>query len=521
MEAEDWDLGAQLAAQHWFDLFVRGQSAALRALVGALPAERLEDDAELAAAMACTALEAGDPLTARRYLEQAQRAESALPDGRRRAYLETMALAHLYLARREGDFESALTAADTLLLEAADHGGWSHDARRALVHLTLGETAMWAQYLDRARGELENAIALARAIELDYVLVAALSQLALLDHVLLGSEPGTGNATEAIALAERRGWSSIPQTACAHTALAAAALHFELRPDLAEERLQLAIDAITNVDARQVEVTVAQLRARIHEAQGRPQDGLNDLVRFEAAHRGRATTRFERTSLACTRARLLATMGDLDGARVVLDVVRDEPWVGVAATEGRLLLAAGDAAAAAELLGAAEERFAPYANSLSAVEMAVLQAIACDEAGDTAAATRSLELALERSELTGHRWAFIEMGRRMEALLRAQIRAGTAHRAVVGELIAAFEDRLPVRRPIAPLLEPLSDREQAILRYLPTTLSNREIAAELFVTTNTVKTHLRSIYRKLDVARRRDAVDRARDLRLLSSGLGR
>ena len=49
------------------------------------------------------------------------------------------------------------------------------------------------------------------------------------------------------------------------------------------------------------------------------------------------------------------------------------------------------------------------------------------------------------------------------------------------------------------------------------TLSNREIAAELFVTTNTVKTHLRSIYRKLDVARRREAVERARDLRMLSS----
>ena len=50
-----------------------------------------------------------------------------------------------------------------------------------------------------------------------------------------------------------------------------------------------------------------------------------------------------------------------------------------------------------------------------------------------------------------------------------------------------------------------------ILRYLPTSLSNREIAGELFVTTNTVKTHLRSIYRKLGVAGRREAVERARD----------
>jgi len=101
-------------------------------------------------------------------------------------------------------------------------------------------------------------------------------------------------------------------------------------------------------------------------------------------------------------------------------------------------------------------------------------------------------------------------------VLKRQVRHGTAHRAVVGELLDAFADRAPARHSVAPLLEPLSDREQAILRFLPTTLSNREIAAELFVTTNTVKTHLRSIYRKLDVARRREAVDRARDLRLLS-----
>ena len=93
------------------------------------------------------------------------------------------------------------------------------------------------------------------------------------------------------------------------------------------------------------------------------------------------------------------------------------------------------------------------------------------------------------------------------------------HRAPRDRRRAAGRVRRPraeSRATSAPLLEPLSDREQAILRYLPTALSNREIAAELFVTTNTVKTHLRSIYRKLDVARRREAVERARDLRLLS-----
>jgi LuxR family maltose regulon positive regulatory protein len=64
-------------------------------------------------------------------------------------------------------------------------------------------------------------------------------------------------------------------------------------------------------------------------------------------------------------------------------------------------------------------------------------------------------------------------------------------------------------------LEHLSDRERAVLSYLPTMLTTSEIASEMYLSVNTVKTHLKSIYRKLDVTRRRDAVRRARELRLL------
>jgi LuxR family maltose regulon positive regulatory protein len=70
-------------------------------------------------------------------------------------------------------------------------------------------------------------------------------------------------------------------------------------------------------------------------------------------------------------------------------------------------------------------------------------------------------------------------------------------------------------RPLAILPEPLSEREAAVLRFLPTMMSNQEIATELFVSVNTVKTHLKAIYRKLDVADRREAIRRARDLTLL------
>jgi len=59
-------------------------------------------------------------------------------------------------------------------------------------------------------------------------------------------------------------------------------------------------------------------------------------------------------------------------------------------------------------------------------------------------------------------------------------------------------------------MEPLTEREQAVLAYLPTMLTSAEIASEMFVSVTTVKTHQRAIYRKLGVGNRRDAVDQAR-----------
>ena len=76
----------------------------------------------------------------------------------------------------------------------------------------------------------------------------------------------------------------------------------------------------------------------------------------------------------------------------------------------------------------------------------------------------------------------------------------------------------PAARPedAEPLQEPLSEAELRVLRYLPTNLRGPEIAAELFVSQNTIRAHLRNLYAKLGVHSRTDAVNRARELGLLS-----
>jgi LuxR family maltose regulon positive regulatory protein len=107
------------------------------------------------------------------------------------------------------------------------------------------------------------------------------------------------------------------------------------------------------------------------------------------------------------------------------------------------------------------------------------------------------------------------------ALLRRLLAHGTAHRSLVDDVLTTMKRGTGRSEPApAPLLEPLSERELTVLRYLPTMMSNADIAAEMFVSVNTVKTHLKHVYRKLDVTDRRECVRRGRELRLLSPGVG-
>jgi LuxR family transcriptional regulator, maltose regulon positive regulatory protein len=131
-----------------------------------------------------------------------------------------------------------------------------------------------------------------------------------------------------------------------------------------------------------------------------------------------------------------------------------------------------------------------------------------------------MERALDLAEPRGYSNPILRQGAPVRSLLRRRIARGTAHRAFAGELLSVLEQEPSQRRSNGdPLLDPLSERELAVLRFLPTMMSNAEIAGEMFVSVNTVKTHLKHIYRKLDVSERRDAVSRGRELRLLSPGL--
>ncbi len=328
--AQEWDLAVEVVAEHWFDLYVRGDAPAVRRLAAQLPAEHTEGDAELAAALACAALDVGDVDLAELHVAHAEVAAAGLPEARRPRYLETMALANLATARLEGDFEGALEAADALLAEAATHPrAAGDDAREALVHAMLGESALWGHRLDRAGEELRKAVTLARLHRLDYVAVSALSDLALLEVMQDGPAFDHAHADEAIALAARRGWSQIPQTTCAHTALALGAF-YDLDPQAAGEHLVRARASAAHMSKRQLEFVIAHLDARLQGALGNPRAGLRTLEEFETLHRFHGTPPpYEDTSLASMRARLQIAAGELEAAEATLASVADDGWLAV------------------------------------------------------------------------------------------------------------------------------------------------------------------------------------------------
>ena len=150
------------------------------------------------------------------------------------------------------------------------------------------------------------------------------------------------------------------------------------------------------------------------------------------------------------------------------------------------------------------------------VQSLLVEAIVRDEAGQGAAAERPLERALE---LAAHDRVLMPfLVDPVPELLERHAFRDTAHAGLISEIIelkAAIEgtgtdqasDSLP---------EPLTESEVRVLRLLATDLSKREIGNKLYVSVNTVKTHVKHLYAKLDVQTRRQAVERARALGLLT-----
>jgi LuxR family maltose regulon positive regulatory protein len=189
----------------------------------------------------------------------------------------------------------------------------------------------------------------------------------------------------------------------------------------------------------------------------------------------------------------------------------------------RILVARNELEEAATLLQRLREAAEAGEHTASLIEMLILQALVFQAQSDGDQALHTLETALSRAEPDGFIRTFVDEGPPMGRLLHQAARREMAP-AYAQRLLAAFPaaSQEPGRSPVAQgpesdLIEPLSEREMEVLQLVSQGLTNREIAARLFLSLNTVKAHTRNIYGKLSVHNRTQAVARARALGALPS----
>jgi len=196
-------------------------------------------------------------------------------------------------------------------------------------------------------------------------------------------------------------------------------------------------------------------------------------------------------------------------------------------TLARVLIARGEHDEAWALLERLLREAEAGARGGRVVEILMLQALVLQARNDRPNAIAALRRALTLAEPEGYVRVFADEGEPMVSLLKGLVKRRTARppdaeRDVSLEYVSKLMEALGVRAPGAgtraaasPLADPISERELEVLGLLDSDLSHREIAAKLFVSLDTVKSHTKHLYRKLGVRARHQAVARAKELGLI------
>ncbi|MGO9657769.1 MAG: LuxR C-terminal-related transcriptional regulator [Acidimicrobiales bacterium] len=519
--AEDWGLAARVLSEHWFSLYLGGRHTTVDELLAGFPPALLAADTELTALRAADELFWGSLEEAERYLALAARGleggEGLVPAERRGRLQVLLAVMRLWLARRRGDLSAVAEQAGRLLApaEAADAAqlGLSEDMR-ALAVITLGIAEAWAGRLEDADRHLEQGVALARRAGRPYLELLGLAHGAAIAG-FRSYAVGEQRSRQAIELARRHGWGEDQSAGVAYGVLGAVTVG-QGRLAEAEPWLELAEQTLRTETEPVVGMIIHYSRGLLELARGRNEEALKAL---ETAERLAGTLVTPPTRALRVRAYVLFALVRLDqtsrveAALAGLDEHERESaemrtalaWLRLAQNDPQ----AATAALAPVLDGSVGP---PWAVAALLVEVTARDAL-----GDPDAAGRALERALDLAEPDRSLVPFLV--HLPPGLLKRHAWHTTAHAALISEILdlsAGTSRPAPPPGRARSLHEPLSDGEKRVLRYLPTNLSTPEIARELYLSVNTVKTHLSHIYDKFDAHTRTQAVERARALGLLA-----
>ncbi|MGC5332177.1 LuxR C-terminal-related transcriptional regulator [Micromonospora sp. DT62] len=560
----DHDRAAALFVARWPELVPYDRETPASRPPAPPPPEAVRRDPELGLACAAERARAGDATAAAGHLRDAVEAARTLPAPRRDRFRRLVTALELTLARLADDPEAVRAAAARLLatrpapspaspdlsvspaspgaspspatggpagraapsgsavdgllaapVPAEPRGAAAEDADvRAVAGTALGLADLADGDLPAAGLAFARSLSAAREAGRPRTELVCASRAALLHAVRGELRAAEILARDALAMPPCHGWSCREDCAHAYLALALVALHRD-QPEEAEANLALAAPA---TGEPVVGAVAALCRAYLLRDAGDLPEGHRVLAeaRERLADRPRAG---ELTHwLLAAESDVRGARGDLGAARDLLARAPDAAAPPLAVALARVELRAGDPRAAGYALPDWEAPEAAGWPLPVRLDAAVLDAVLAGRAGDDRRAGRLLERALDLAGPEGFRRAFTRAEPGVRDLLAAHLDGGTAHWPTVSDLVRGADapaERAPAERGTGALDEPLTERELTILRYLQSILSNVEIAAELSLSVNTVKTHVRNIYRKLDATRRREAVRRARALHLI------
>ena len=550
--AGDWDFAARILADIGPMMLLPDQAAGLEPVLAAFPASRFTSDAPVAGALAAAGLRTGDSCAAALHLANAISALDRCPAAQRRSVEPWLHALRLMNADPREAGRCDLAARGRAVAERAEATALGEADRLGLGLLwcALGVGALTSADTEQARACFGHAARHLRDCPYRAFGRRARAWLALADA--MGGDPSaalalndSGSGPDEDDSGDGKDGSDRPTALVA--SLAAAHAHWARDESAAALRAigqcdpdepaggaprcagQLGPAAVTLLRTL---ITVTRARLALSDGDQATARTLLSRLRYQylnadagqrlASGHAQAGIGALDAVLAPLDAEIALRDGDPSRARLVLarassaaDPGDDRPErPGLRLCQARLLLAQDDNAGA---LRAAEACLAGQGGTVTLhdhVSALVTAAIARRKLGRAEQATENLTCALAMAEPLGMVRPFLDGGPAARSVLTVLIRPASQVAAFAARVLRRFDAATA-----APAGQPaearLTSSELAVLRLLPSHMTNQEIAEALFLSINTVKTHLRSVYRKLGVTTRRQAISRGSRLGLL------
>lgn len=516
LAAGDWDEAERMMGGAAALVMNNGQFTTLTRWLDALPLERLRGSSELAAIKAWGLLSMGQIEAFETWIELAH---ELLPDNASGASQAMVVCLQMYLAQFQHNLPQVVELAIRALqlLEEADPYGLRGVAlsNLASAQAAMGDLAAAMQtfltlaQLGQERGLPDSA-------------VTAFSSLAWLKHLQGRAHEAVALGQHALALCTDARGNRLPLAGYPHAALGL--IHYDLNElDQAYAHLVQGLSLAGQLGPSTSVIQAAFTLARIQQLRGE-----TETARTTVDNTCRAAARLKLpladALAAAWEADFALKLGNVEAAARWAersgqsmagppDLVREDGYL----TYTRVLLAQKRTDEARALLTQLERSARTSGRVRSLITICILKALAQIESGQKEQALASLDEAVRLAAPEGYGRAFLDQGQAVLALL-----PGVRYAApeFVDSLLRDSRTPAAPRRDgraliQQPLAEPLSERELEVLELVANGLTNQEIAAKLFISVGTVKTHVHNVCGKLAANSRTQAAARGRELGLL------